>query len=74
MASIACSWRLAVKKSQGQNPSALSTAGMTKITKYCRTLEEAERHQATLYNRFDHVRLVWFPTIGEAGQYTWEVQ
>lgn len=46
---------------------------MHTICKWCDTLAQAERHQNSLYNRFDSVELVRFPYHGEAGQYIWRV-
>lgn len=47
---------------------------MKRITKKFKTLKQAERHQNFLYNLYDHVRLIEFPSFSEEGTYTWEVK
>jgi len=49
-------------------------AFMHTICKWCDTLAQAERHQNSLYKRFDSVELVQFPRFSEAGQYIWKVR
>lgn len=47
---------------------------MSKITKQYKTLKQAERYQNRLYGKYNHVRLVQWPSFTEAGTYTWEVK
>ena len=47
---------------------------MKTITKTFETLKQAERHQNSLYGKFNHVRLVRSPRFGESGVYAWEVK
>lgn len=46
---------------------------METITKYFKTIKQAERYQNSLYGKLNYVVLVSFPLWGEEGQYTWEV-
>ena len=47
---------------------------MTKyiVCKTCRTMQEAEREQMKLYDKYDKVKLVDFPMFSEGGLYKWE--
>ena len=44
------------------------------IQQYCKTTKQAEAKQSKLYEAYDHVRLVSFPTLTEQGIYKWEVK
>jgi hypothetical protein len=44
------------------------------ITKTYKTLKQAERYQNSLYNKYDHVRLIRSPMFSEEGVYAWEVR
>jgi hypothetical protein len=44
-----------------------------RITKQCKTLKQAERHQNKLYEQYNSVVLVSFPRSIEEGEYVWEV-
>lgn len=46
---------------------------METITKYFKSLKQAERYQNSLYNKFPYVVLSSFPLFSEEGQYTWEI-
>ncbi len=43
------------------------------ITKYFKSLIQAERYQNRLYNRYDSVQLVKSPRFSEDGYYSWLV-
>ena len=45
---------------------------METITKYFKSIKQAERYQNSLYNKFPYVRLINFP-MWEEGHYTWEI-
>jgi hypothetical protein len=47
---------------------------MKTITKQFSTLEQAAAYQWRLYGRYDYVRLVKSPFIGEEGLYAWHVR
>jgi hypothetical protein len=47
---------------------------MKRITKYCRTLKQAEQYLNRLYSKYDHVRTVSSPLFSEAGNYIFEVE
>ena len=44
------------------------------IQQYCKTLEQAESIQAKLYEKYDSVQLVSFPTTQEEGIYSFRVE
>jgi hypothetical protein len=44
------------------------------VSKYFKTLKQAETHQFRLYNRYDVVRLHSAPSFQEEGHYVWEVR
>ena len=45
------------------------------IKKVCKTLSQAEKNQAALYNKYDSVKLVKSPLMfSQAGEYVWEVK
>jgi len=46
---------------------------MNTITKYFRSIKQAEKYQMSLYSKFPYVKLASFPVYSEEGQYTWEV-
>jgi len=46
---------------------------METITKYFKSIKQAEKYQNKLYNKFPYVRLITFPSYSEEGQYTWHV-
>ena len=43
------------------------------ISKHFDSLKKAGAYQERLYNQYDHVKLIAFPTVWESGVYTWEV-
>lgn len=47
---------------------------MKTISKYYKTMKQAEQYQNRLYNEYDHVRLIRFPMFTEHGTYIWEVK
>ena len=47
---------------------------MQRISKKCKTEEEASKFQEKLYNRWDIVRLIQFPWSSDGGLYVWEVK
>jgi hypothetical protein len=51
----------------------MSKSQLKRITKTFKSLKEAENYQNKLYNKYNHVKLVYSPKIGESGNYTWEV-
>ena len=46
---------------------------MQQITKYFRSIKQAEKYQNQLYSKLPYVRLFSAPLFSEEGQYTWEV-
>lgn len=44
------------------------------IQQYCKTLEQAESIQEKLYEKYDSVQLVSFPTTQEDGIYVFRVE
>lgn len=44
------------------------------IQQFCKTLEQAESIQAELYEKYDSVQLVSFPTTQEEGIYSFLVK
>lgn len=44
------------------------------IQQFCKTLEQAESIQLELYNKYDSVQLVSFPTTQEEGIYIFKVE
>jgi len=46
---------------------------METITKYFKTIKQAEKYQNKLYSKFPYVRLFSFPQWSEEGQYIWEI-
>jgi hypothetical protein len=47
---------------------------MKTIVKHFDSLKKAEQYQDKLYDKYDHVRLVRWPSFSEAGDYAWEVK
>jgi hypothetical protein len=47
---------------------------MRTISKYYKSMKQAERYQNRLYNKYDHVRLIRAPVFTEDGVYVWEVK
>lgn len=47
---------------------------MKTVSKHFDTLEQAEKCQDKLYDKYNHVRLVKSPMFEESGTYTWEVK
>ena len=43
------------------------------ISKHFDNLKKSGQYQERLYNKYDHVKLIAFPTVWESGVYTWEV-
>ena len=46
---------------------------MKQITKYFKTMKQAERYQNALYKKYNHVELISFPIYWESGAYIWEI-
>jgi hypothetical protein len=46
---------------------------MTQITRFFKTIKQAEKFQNSLYSKYYFVELVSFPRFSEEGRYTWEV-
>ena len=46
---------------------------MELITKYFKSIKQAEKYQNSLYSKFPYVRLFSSPMWSEDGQYTWEI-
>lgn len=46
---------------------------MKQIKKHCSSLQQAERYQNRLYNKYDSVKLVSFPFCSDEGLYVWSV-
>jgi hypothetical protein len=46
---------------------------MTTISKYFKSIKQAEKYQNSLYNKFPYVRLVTSPIWSEEGKYIWEI-
>lgn len=44
------------------------------IQRFCKTLEEAESVQSHLYEKYDFVQLVSFPTTQEEGIYIFKIE
>lgn len=44
-----------------------------KISKYCKSLKDAEKFQNKLYNSYNNVKLIDFPKFSEGGIYEWNV-
>lgn len=47
---------------------------MKQITKVFKTMQQAERFQNALYNKYKKVVLISFPIYWTTGTYTWEVK
>jgi len=47
---------------------------MKRITRHFATMRKAANFQGNLYNKYNSVRLIGFPFVGEDGIYIWEVQ
>lgn len=45
-----------------------------RIDKYCDTLKQAEDFQDDLYDEYESVRLIGFPSFSESGLYVWTVK
>lgn len=43
------------------------------ISKHFASLKKAGAYQERLYNKYDHVKLIGFPSVWDSGIYTWEV-
>jgi hypothetical protein len=46
---------------------------MIQLTKFFKTIKQAEKYQNSLYSKYPYVQLVSFPQFSEEGRYTWEI-